>query len=155
MDNQDSPPFNPIPRSELVSLSLFGSPEARELARRLLPNTPEERDPEHPYFLVQFTAGSESEKNYLMSPAGKAIEALVNSADEELGVEPLELPTTQVEPLLPLPAAPKPAPVAEPNTLAETLLQERSHSRKVKLASWQVATATPPLDLGEVRPLDF
>ena len=67
MENPDQPPFKPIPRGELVAMSLFGTEEERELARRLLPSTPVEREPEHPRILLDrlHVTGTQSERDYL------------------------------------------------------------------------------------------
>jgi hypothetical protein len=79
-----------------------------------------------------------------------------NSGGETIEMEALPV---EVKPLLPLPPKPAAAPVAEPNTLAETvlLLAQQRHSPRpsIKKASWEIAPASAPLDLGEIRPLDF
>jgi hypothetical protein len=160
MENQDQPQFKPIPRSELVALSLFGNEEQREIARRLLPNTPEEREPQHPYFLAQFTPGSEAERNYFESPAGKAIEDLISSQPEELGAEDdLEIDVEHKIPLLPpLPKAPPVAPVAEEPPLGESMAKLVRHplkppAPKIQLPQWTKGEpyvgddfGRPPLD---------
>jgi hypothetical protein len=48
-------------------MSVFGTGEERELARRLLPSTPVEREPEHPKILLDrlHVTGTQSERDYL------------------------------------------------------------------------------------------
>jgi hypothetical protein len=157
MDNPEQPKFNPIPRSELLKLSLFGNEEARELARRLLPNTPEERDPPHPYFLAEFAPGSQAEADYKNSPVGKLIEQIVSSQPEE-GGEGFDFSPTE-PPLLPLPADPKPAPVAEEPELGESMAKLVRHPLKptaprIQLPQWTKGEPYVGDDFGR-PPLDW
>jgi hypothetical protein len=98
---------------------------------------------------------------------GAEINAWVDSLPDELISEPAELSgdvicsrrySAEAEPPLPTPA--RPAPVDDADTLSETwrLKQEERHNAvrpPVKKASWEVAPATPPLDLGELKPLSW
>jgi hypothetical protein len=113
MENAEQPQFKPIPRSELVAMSMFGSDEERELARRLLPNTPVEREPEHPLLMLKrlYPEGSEAERISDDSPIGRLINDLVNSEPEQLGGDELEIAVTDKVPLLPLPLKAPAAPV--------------------------------------------
>ena len=149
-----------------MALSLFGSDEQRELARRLLPNTPEERDSPHPYFAAQFEPGSQAERDYLESPSVKIIEGLVNSQEVELGgddwvaLTDLTNKVPDKVPLLPLSLGPRSLEVPEEpigESLKKLIPDPNPVTRKPPGPKFVFPSSQPPLpeqDFGK-PPLDW
>jgi hypothetical protein len=74
---------NLIPsHSELAARSLFGATQReRELAKRLLANTLESKNDEHPWLTLErlYPPGSEAEKAMMQSPVGQIVQQIIDA----------------------------------------------------------------------------
>jgi hypothetical protein len=148
---------NSVPTRNRLSAAAMLAPteEERLAAKRLLQaglyrsaNKDELSWEDHPFNLTaRYPADS---------PLGELIESIVNAQELELGSEMLEMPVTELKPLLPLPPKAPAAPTEEIASSLKKLLEAKNPVRpESKKPNWTVAQPTPPEDLGERRPISW